>query len=119
MASCRADVLVILTYTKAVLHTLGRQDHLPPVLSSVDICCDTLLLVGAVVTASLQQLEKALSGSLDSSAAVAYGWVEHVLEWQGRVCGGEGCEGRVPYPHLILPLHSSQYGCLLQVGECC
>lgn len=122
-SSCRADVLVILACTAATLphlHALGEQDHTPPSLSSVDVSCGRLLLVAGVLTCSLQQLEESLASSLqqggERNADGCCHWlrfleshVEHILLY------GEPCAAQVSSPHLILPLHNTQYGFLLQV----
>lgn len=121
LPSCRADILVILTCTASALphlHTLKVQSHASPVLSSVDASCSVLLLVAAVVTSSLQQLEESLTNSLRDGGVVkgdeGYQWLRFLEAHTELVCS-EPRAAKVQNPHLILPLHTTQYGVLLQV----
>ena len=125
----RADVLLVLSCVASTLPHLNssQQDGGLCALQALDTNCNLLLLVGALVSCSLQQLctcvqqWKGGGGGGGGGGGKDQEWLmfvvtnqQHYVERRDSVSGH--MFPREVVPEVLLPLHSSQYGLLLQVG---
>lgn len=115
-------VLSCVASTLPHLHS-SRQNGALHALQALDASCNLLLLVGALVTCSLQQLCACVQqwrGGGGGGREKGQEWLVFVMANQQHYMVhtdtvSEPMSPREVAPELLLPLHTSQYGLLLQV----
>lgn len=119
MSLCRADVMVVLLCVAALLPDQPTAGEVSAdALASVDASCNRLLGVALLVSAPLQVLHDALSrggGAGGVAKPRSQPWREFVKS-RGNIAVATGSREDAKVPYLMHPLHTSQYGLLLQVS---